>query len=123
MAMDPKPLEDLKANAEQALKLTVEQTRGGLDNYFNFIQRAMSSYPSGGTELTDKLKNYTEKNIAAAHEFVTKLSKAKDLQEVIQVQTEFMQMQLNAFGEQAKSLGDTFTKVVTGAMQTPFKKS
>ena len=66
MAMDLKPLEDLKANAEQALKLTVEQTRGGLDNYFNFIQRAMSSYPSGGTELTDKLKNYTEKNIAAA---------------------------------------------------------
>ena len=123
MAMDPKPLEDLKANAEQALKQTVEQTRGALDNYFNFIQRAMSSYPSDGTELTDKLKNYTEKNIAAAHEFVTKLSKAKDLQEVIQVQTEFMQMQLNAFGEQAKSLGDTFTKVVTGAMQTPFKKS
>jgi hypothetical protein len=26
------------------------------------------------------------------------------------IQTEFMQMQLNAFGEQAKSLGDAFTK-------------
>jgi len=123
MATGPKPLEDLKANAEQALKQTVEQTRRALDNYFNFIQRAMSSYPSGGTELTDKLKNYTDKNITAAHEFVTKLSKAKDLQEVIQIQTEFMQMQLNAFGEQAKSLGDTFTKVTAGAMQTPFQKS
>ena len=72
MAMDPKPLEELKANAERALAQTVEQTRGALDNYFNFIQRAVSSYPSGGTELAQKLKSYTEKNIASAHEFVHK---------------------------------------------------
>jgi hypothetical protein len=123
MAMDPKPLEELKANAERALAQTVEQTRGALDNYFNFIQRAVSSYPSGGTELAQKLKSYTEKNIASAHEFVHRLSQAKDLQDVVQIQTEFMQGQFNAFGEQAKSLGETLTKVTTGAMQMPFKKS
>jgi hypothetical protein len=98
-------------------------TRGAFDNYFNFIQRAVSSYPSGGTELAQKLKSYTEKNIASAHEFVHRLSQAKDLQDVIQIQAEFMQGQFNAFGEQAKSLGETLTKVTTGAMQTPFKKS
>jgi hypothetical protein len=123
MAMDTRPLEELKANAERALAKTAEQTRGALDNYFDFIERAVSSYPSGGTELAQKLKSYTEKNIAAAHEFANKLSQAKDLQDVVRIQTEFMQVQMSAFGEQAKSLGDTLTKVTAGAMQTPFKKS
>ena len=103
MAMDPKSLEELKANAERALKQTAEQIRGASENYFNFIQRAMSSYPSGGTELAEKLKSYTKNNIAAAEEFVDKLSQANDLQDVVRIQTEFVQMQLNAFGEQAKS--------------------
>jgi hypothetical protein len=123
MAMDLKSLEELKANAEQALKQTAEQIRGASENYFNFIQRAMSSYPSGGTELAEELKSYTKNNVAAAEEFVDKLSQAKDLQDVVRIQTEFVQMQLNAFGEQAKGLGDTFTKVTNGVMQTPFQKS
>ena len=103
MAMDLKSLEELKAHAERALKQTAEQIRGASDNYFTFIQRAMSSYPSGGTELAEELKSYTKKNIAAAEEFVDKLSQAKDLQDVVRIQTEFVQMQLNAFGEQAKN--------------------
>ena len=122
MAMSPKPSKDLKANAEQALQETAKQTRAALDNYFDFIQRAVSSYPSGGTKFAEKLKYYTEKNIAAAQGFVHGLTQATDLNDVFRIQTEFMQMQLNAFGEQAKSLGDAFTKVATGAMQTPFKK-
>ena len=123
MAMDPKSFEELKANAERALKQTAEQIRGASENYFNFIQRAMSSYPSGGTELAEELKSYTKNNIAAAEEFVDKLSQAKDLQDVVRIQTEFVQMQLNVFGEQAKSLGDAFTKLTKGVMQTPFKGS
>jgi hypothetical protein len=47
MAEDPQPLGDLKANVERAL----EQTRGVLNTCFNSIQRAISSYPSSGTEL------------------------------------------------------------------------
>jgi hypothetical protein len=33
-----------------------------------------------------------------------------------------MQVQLNAFGEQAKSLGEAFTKAATDAVKTPFQK-
>jgi hypothetical protein len=78
--------------------------------------------PRVGTEFAEKLKYYTEKNIAAAQGFVHGLTQATDLNDVFRIQTEFMRMQLNAFGEQAKSLGDAFTKLATGAIQTPFKK-
>src|ERR1035438_1038781 len=106
MAKDAKPLEDLKANAERALEQTMEQTRGAVDKYFHFLQKTISSYPSGGTDLGEKLKSYAEKNIAATHEFVLKLSQAKDFQDVVRIQTEFMQTQMNAFGEHTKNLGE-----------------
>jgi hypothetical protein len=60
MAKDAKPLEDLKANAERALEQTMEQTRGAVDNYFNFLRKTISSYPSGGTDFGETLKSYAD---------------------------------------------------------------
>src|SRR6266516_3404435 len=120
MATDPKSLEEFKGNVERAL----EQTRGVLNTYFNFIQSAISSYPSaGGTELGEKLKTYTKENIAAAREFADKLSQAKDFEDMVRIQTEFMEMQFKAFGEQTKSLGEAATKVATDAVKTLSKDS
>src|SRR5271165_3100147 len=109
MAEDREPFE-LNKNAEQAMKQveravqqTMDHTRGVFDNYFSFVQKAFSSYPLGGTELTEKLKKNTERNIAAAQEFTHKLSQAKDLPDVIRIQTEFMRTQFEAFVDQTKS--------------------
>jgi phasin family protein len=54
---------------------------------------------------------------------VNKLSQAKDLQDVIRIQTEFMQTQFNALTEQTRNLGDTLSKAATGAVKMPFQKS
>ena len=128
MAKDTKPFEDLSANAEravqqteQAARQTVEQARGALDHYFDFMQKAVSSFPSGGTEFGEKLKSYTEENISSAQEFIDKLSRAKDFQEVLGIQTEYMQNQLNAFGNQTMSLSEAFTKSITKEVKMPFK--
>jgi hypothetical protein len=123
MAKDTKPLEEWNANAQRTLEQTMEHTRGVLGQYFKFLEQTLSSYPSGGTEFGEKLKSYAEKNIATAHEYVNKLSQAKDLQDIVRIQTEFMQVQLNAFGEQTKSLGEAFTKAATDAVKKPFGTS
>ena len=123
MAKDSNPLEDWNANAQRALEQTMEHTRGVLGQYFKFLEQTLSSYPSSGTEFGEKLKSYAEKNIATAREYANKLSQAKDLQDVVRIQTEFMQMQFNAFGEQTKSLGEAFTKAATDAIKKPFETS
>jgi len=69
------------------------------------------------------MKSHTEHNISAAQEFVHKLSQAKDFQDIIRIQTEFMQMQFKAFGDQTRSLTEAFTKTATSGMKTPFKGS
>ena len=118
MAKDAKPLRDLNANAERAGKQTMEQTRGAVDSYFDYLKKTVSSTPSGGSEFGERLKTHAETNITAAHEFVKQLSQAKDLQDLVRIQTEFMQAQLKEFGEQTKSLGEAYTKAVTGAVKT-----
>jgi hypothetical protein len=126
MAKDTKPLEALNANAERAVKQaeqvvekSIDQTRGALDNYFSFMQKAFSFSPVGGTELAEKMSGYTAQNISAARDFVHKLSQAKDFQDIIRIQTEFMQTQFSVFTEQSKSLTEAFTKAATTTVKPP----
>jgi hypothetical protein len=52
------------------------------------------------------------KNVHASFEFVSELSKANSLPEVMQIQIEFVQAQFNSFSKQLKALGDSYTKVI-----------
>ena len=65
------------------------------------------------------MKVYAEKNIAATQEFVRDLSYAKDVQDMFRIQMEFMRAQLEAFGEQADSLGEAYMKAVSGQTMKP----
>jgi hypothetical protein len=130
MAKDKQPFEALSETAEKTVEMqkktveqmekTVEQNmekaRGAMDNYFSFLQNW------GSNGLTEKMKAYTEKNISAYTECVGKLSQAKSFPEVFQIQTEFMQTQMNRFAEQARSLGEAYNKAATDATK-PFRMS
>lgn len=115
MAKEQKSAEELSGIAKQ----TMEQARSAVDMYFDYVKKTISSAPSGGTELGEKLKSYAEKNITTTHEFVKRLSQAKDFQEMVQIQTEFMQSLVNAFGEQTKSLTEAYTKAAADAAKKP----
>ena len=105
MSKMPNPFEDISAEVKHTADLVVLQALGSMDTYFDYLERTISSSPSGGTEFGEKLKTYAARNIAATHEFIKQLSRAKDFQDVVRIQTKFMQSQLKEFGEQTKSLG------------------
>ena len=48
---------------------------------------------------------FAEQNIANSFEFAQKLVRAKDIQEVMALQQEYLQSQMKAMSEQAKDLG------------------
>ena len=56
MANNLNPLEDLNSRAKQAVDQTKQQVLGAVDNYFDFLQQAISSSPTGGTEFGEKQK-------------------------------------------------------------------
>jgi hypothetical protein len=123
VAQDPKPFRDLNANMEKAAEQTMKQAEGAMENYFNWMQKAMSGSPWGATDFGRKLQSYTEQNIAATQEYVQKLSQVKTVQDAAKVQIEFMQTQMNSFVIQLKDLGESYSKAVAGAVQSPFGKS
>jgi hypothetical protein len=99
-----------------------EEVRKSVDKYFDFLQKTVSSYPLGETELGGKAKACAEKNITIARDYMHKLSRAKNLLEAVPIQTEFMQSQLGSFGEQIKSLGEIYTKGAAEMLNAPLPK-
>ena len=57
---------------------------------------------------------YTTENMTATVAFVHKLADAKNIQDVVKLQTEFLEAQFKAFNEQTKSLGETYSKAMEG---------
>ena len=94
-----------------------EQTRKAMEKYADLLQKGMKASPWLDADLNKKIKDYMEKNIAAANEFMRKLSEAKDAQSFWRIQIDFMQTQWKMLSEQVKDLGETVTKSVTGAFK------
>lgn len=110
MAKEKTKGEELSAIGEQ----TKAHAYSAMDYYFDHLKKTVASVPSGGTEFGEKVKAYAEKNIAATQEFVRDLSYAKDIQDMVQIQMEFMHAQLEEFGERAKDLGEAYMKAASG---------
>jgi hypothetical protein len=93
-----------------------------MDKYFNFLQKVVSSYPLGDTELGGQTKDCAEKNITISREYMHKLIRSKNFLEAVPIHTEFMQSQLGFIGEQIKSLGEIYTKAAAEALNTPLPR-
>jgi phasin protein len=77
---------DLGATVEQ----TVEEVRGFEVNYFNVIGRMDAALP-WLADFNKKMQNYFEQDFAAALEFAHELRQAKDVQDFIRIQSEYIQ--------------------------------
>jgi hypothetical protein len=95
-------------------KQTMARAYSAMDYYFDHLKKTVASAPSGGTEFGEKVKACAEQNISATQGFVRELSYAKDIQDMLRIQMEFMRSQMEAFGEQAKDLGEAYIKAASG---------
>ena len=117
MTTDTRPFEEMNTIAKQIK----EQALVATDDYFKFLKKTISSHPAKGSEVGDVLKSNAEKNIDLVQEFVHKLSEAKDFQGALRAQTEFMQSQFVALGEQTKNLSEAYSKSAASVFNYPFK--
>src|SRR6516165_5632344 len=83
-------------------------------------KRPCQRSPWSNTNLNRILLSHATQNVTATFAFMQKLSQAKNFQDAAKIQTEFMQMQMNSFNEQAKILGEIYTNAAQDAMKTPF---
>jgi len=90
MAKDKGPFGGLTTTAAQTAEQMTKQTQGAMENYFGWLQTTTSALPWSNTNLNRILLNHATQNVAATFAFVQKLSQAKNFQDVVKIQTEFM---------------------------------
>ena len=120
MAKDKEPSQSLTGIAAQNLEDFKDQTQSAVEQYFSLLQNTMSALPWSNTNLNRILLSHATQNVTATFAFVQKLSEAKNFQDVVKIQTEFMNMQLNSFNEQARSVGELYAKAAADAVKAPF---
>jgi phasin len=101
---------------------SVDQARKAFEGFMNAAYKAAGSLEgssdlvhSGAKDIGRKAMTYAEQNVGAALDFAARLVNARDPQEILQLQSEFIRSQVQAFGEQAKDIGSTATKMASTA--------
>ena len=122
MAKDPMSSFEIPSEMRNLAEQSVEQARKAFDGYMTAAQQAVgalegqASVAQAGTKnVGKKAMTFAEQNVATWFEFAQKLVRAKDVQEVLRLQGEFVQAQMQALSEQAKELSETASKVAMEA--------
>ncbi len=114
---------EVPAEMRDFAERSVAQARKAFEGFMGAVQKSTdmidgSANPAVGgvKEMSAKVATLAEKNVAAAFDFAEKLVHAKDFQEVVALQSEFVKSQLAAAQEQAREFGDAVSKL------SPIKK-
>jgi hypothetical protein len=106
---------DLSATAEQ----TVEEFRGFEVNYFNSIERMMTALP-WLADYNKRLQSYVEQDFAAALEFADELRQAKDMQDFVRIQSDYIRKCVQSFAAQMRDFVETYSNMASGVFTRPF---
>lgn len=109
---------EMRAFAEKS----VEQARQAFDGFISAAHQAMSAFEGqaetarkGARDVTEKAMTFAERNIATAFAFAQDLVQARDLQEVLRLQADYIRQQMQALHEQAQELGESTSKAAKDA--------
>ena len=101
---------EMRAFAEKS----VEQARQAFDGFMSAAQHAMSTFEGqaesarkGARDVAEKAMTFAQQNIASSFELAEQLVKAKDVQEVMRLQADYIKRQMQVFNAQARELGES----------------
>lgn len=114
----------IPAEVRDFAKKSVEQARKAFDGFAGAAHKAIDSadtasatLQSGAKDVGEQALSYAEANVKAAFDLAEKLVAAKDPQEVLQLQAEFVKAQVEAIQQQTRELGATLQKAAAGAVK------
>ena len=112
MAKDPTQHFEIPTDMRAFAEKSVEQARKAFDSFISAahgaataLEHQASAMRSGSDDIRQRAMSFAEQNVNASFEFAQRLVRAKDLQEVIKLQTDYVKSQMQTLSEQAKELG------------------
>jgi phasin len=109
---------EMRAFAEKS----VDQARQAFDGFISAAHQAMSAFEGqaetarkGAKDVTEKAMTFAERNITSAFEFAQELVRARDVQDVLRLQADYIKRQMQVLTEQARELGERTSKAAKDA--------
>jgi len=125
MATNQTPNYEVPAEMRDFAEKSVEQARKAIDGFMSAAQKTVDTFEGSANtvqasakDATRKTFTYAEQNIAAAFDLAQKMVRAKDMQEAMQIQAEFVRSQFEAMQTQMKEFGS----MAQQAMKQPTSK-
>lgn len=125
MATDKPQGYEVPAEMREFAEKSLEQARRAFDGFISAAQKTVDTFEgsastvqTSATDATRKTFTYAEQNLTAAFDLAQKMVRAKDMQEAMQIQAEFMRSQFEAMQTQMKEFGS----LTQSAMKQPGSK-
>jgi phasin len=105
---------EMRALAEKS----VDQAKAAFDSFMTAAQRTVSAWEgqaasaqTGAKDVTGKALTFAEENVGASFDYAQKLVRARDVDEVMRLHSEYLQQQMQALQRQARELGESAARV------------
>jgi len=97
---------EVPAQIKEVAEKTIDQAERGFSAFIKAANKSVSMIPNPTTDMSLKALSLTEQNMKAAFDHAKTLLQAKDLQEAMRLQAEFLKAQYEAATEQLKEMGN-----------------
>ena len=130
MATNQTQTYEIPAEMRDFAEKSVEQARKAIDGFMSAAQKTVDTFEGStntlqatATDATRKTFSYAEQNLSAAFDLAQRMVRAKDPQEAMQIQAEFVRSQFQAMQTQMKEFGSMAQSAMQqGSKQTGSKK-
>ena len=107
-AMSPEKIRSMLAE-------NLQKVRKASDEYFQMLEKGLGSSQLPIADHAKQVTDFMQRNVAATFDLCDKLINAKDAQDAMRLQTEFFQTQMRVITDQARNMGESAMKAMTGA--------
>ena len=100
--MDQKVTMEVPVQVREFAKKSVDQAEKAVSTFLDSASKSVAMAPGPMTDVAKQALAVTEKNLKASFEHARKLMQAKDINELMQLQSEFLRNQFGTATEQFK---------------------
>ena len=109
---------EMRVFAEQSVeqaKLAFEKFISAANDTVNTLEGRAKSAQAGAKDVREKAMAYTEENVGNAFAFAQRIVQAKDMNDLMKLQADYIKTQMETLTAQAKELGEAATKHAMGS--------
>src|SRR3954453_15207831 len=98
------PKLEVPAELRNLTEKAIEQTEQAFRMFFDAASKSIAASPGPTAAISKQALFFTEQNMKAAFEHARKLVQATDLQQAVQIQSEFLRSQFTNAGDQMRQM-------------------